>query len=104
RADRIPSRLVSRFSARRTPQGSGIDSAAAGRPTCGVPVGLGLNGPVTVSILSVCSEVGSSNRIASSCFGTIQRPVGGDQQVSLGLIQIELGHPDAHGDQAGRIA
>ena len=26
RAERIPSRLVSRFSARRTPQGSGIDS------------------------------------------------------------------------------
>ncbi len=49
RAERIPSRLVSRFSARRTPQGSGIDSALAGRPGCDAPVGLELNGPVTVS-------------------------------------------------------
>jgi hypothetical protein len=42
RAERIPSRLVSRFSARRTPQGSGIASAAPGRAGCCGAPGLGL--------------------------------------------------------------
>ena len=56
RAERMPSRLVSRFSARLTPQGSGIASTAplvrggcpciGGRPTFTGPLGLGLN-PVT---------------------------------------------------------
>ena len=47
RAERIPSRLVSRFSARLTPQGSGMASAAGLRPGWGGPGCLALQvGPV----------------------------------------------------------
>ena len=49
RAERIPSRLVSRFSARRTPQGSGIDSwAPEFRPALPCAGGIGL--PVVVVV------------------------------------------------------
>ena len=45
RAESIPSRLVSRFSARRTPQGSGIDVwARRCVPGRGGPCGLALQG------------------------------------------------------------
>src|SRR5713101_5897052 len=49
RADKTPSRLVSRFSARRTPQGSGRESGADAPPRPGAPGsdGRALKEPVT---------------------------------------------------------
>src|SRR5919112_4157150 len=57
RADRIPSRLVSRFSARRTPHGSGIASGDALFPGGGGPCGLLLHGPVTLDVLMYSIDV-----------------------------------------------
>src|SRR5215213_8660026 len=47
RAERMPSRLVSRFSARRTPHGSGMASGDGPLPGGGGPCGLLVQGPVT---------------------------------------------------------
>src|SRR3954464_4711831 len=70
----MPSRLVSRFSARRTPQGSGIDSDDPLRPGWGGPGCLALqDGPVTRS--SFGWELGAGSLGLGFCPATVSHRV-----------------------------
>ena len=110
RAERIPSRLVSRFSARRTPQGSGTASTGPeGRPGSGGMVDCRGMNPVTLRIPHVQRCACALNPLMRP--HSVRRPWPGtapgrpNQEVALGgLPRIELGDPDAHGDEARRIA
>src|SRR5512132_2403871 len=74
RADRIPSRLVSRFSARRTPHGSGTESGGgAGRPTWLTgPDWRGEYDPLTICVLArtglTCLGPGQATRLRPDAF------------------------------------
>src|SRR3954471_16698023 len=65
RAERIPSRLVSRFSARRTPQGSGMASGDGLLPGGGGPCGLLVQGPVTRDDLEYSNDMSTTRSFAA---------------------------------------
>src|SRR5437667_5537610 len=104
RAERIPVRPAIRFSARFTPHGSGVwPGGVSGRASrSGAPPG------VSAGLDGVTSRSSRGNLVASQGLGAIQRAVGRHQHV-LALApppppRRDLGHPDADGPDALRVA
>src|SRR5207245_9437314 len=97
RADSTPVRLVSRFSTRFTPHGSGdLGGGVSAIGSSGDPSGTSLEG---VTSLVSCGDLG-----ASSGLSTIQRAVGGHQHVfRLGTGPV-LRQPDARRHQRLGVA
>src|SRR2546421_1580283 len=103
RAESTPVSPAIRFSARFTPHGSGAWPAVVrGRASPPPPPGLsaGSNG--------VTSRCSCGNLIASHGLGAVQRAIGRHQYVlALGPPRSpgrQLGHPDAHRHETGRVA
>src|SRR5258708_13423017 len=99
RADSTPVRLVMRFSARFTPQGSGEAP----------PIGMGgcSDGSLAsrAGVDGVTTSVSCSHLVAAGGLGTIQRAVRGHQYVLvLGGVWRELGHSDARRHQRLGVA
>src|SRR5216117_3781836 len=90
-ADNTPVRLVSRFSARFTPHGSGIGGSPWSPDSC-------------ADLEGVTSLVSRRHLVAPRRLGPVQRPVGGHEHVlPLAAGRRELGHADTHRHQPRRI-
>src|ERR687892_488828 len=100
RAERIPVRLVIRFSARFTPQGSGACGGIKGKGSCDES-SLG----VRDGLIGVTSTVSCHHLVAAAGLGAIHRAVRGDPHVfPLPIRRIVRRHADAHGHEPLRIA